>query len=490
MLRRAEQESLKGREDFLRGQWGAARDHFVEAIRLEPDCADYYFNAGICCWSDGLVREAGEFLQAAARIKPTLGAAQAWLGEWYLSQGMIEAALEATARAIELEPRNPEIMRARAWVLAAGDPDAAWEIVLKLVAWTPMTASLARLYGLLAGRFGQRAEALGAVERLLKAGVGPGDASLYFTAAELLDRVGRYDEAFLMAAKGNGLYRGAAYDPAAFEHLTYSQIEYFTRERIGSMPKATVRSDKPVFIVGMPRSGTSLVEQILASHPAVHGAGELDFVHHIWVGMLDMLRSNFGQYPKCLDKLTTEQVDGMAEVYLAPLVAMRPEATRITDKMPLNFLHLGLIASLFPSARIIHCVRDPMDTCLSCFMTYFNYPQPFKHDLAHLGHFYRLYEKLMAHWKSVIDLPMLEVSYEEVVANPEAQSRRMVEFLDLPWDERCLSFHQTKRPCATASVMQVRRRVYNSSVGRWRKYEKHLGPLKTFADCKMHSSAS
>jgi tetratricopeptide (TPR) repeat protein len=491
-LRRSQQEALIGREHFLRGRWGAARDHFLEAIRLEPDCADYYFNAAICCWSDGQVREAGEYLQAAVRIKPSLGAAQAWLGEWYLSQGLTDSALKATAAAIDLEPRNPEFMRARAWVLAAGDPDAAWEIVRKLIARTPMTPSLVRLYGLLAGRFGQETQALAAIERLLKVGPAPAESSLYFTAAELLDRAGRYDEAFSLAAKANGLYGGAPYDPAAFEHLTYPQIDYFTRERVRSMPKATLRSDKPVFIVGMPRSGTSLVEQILASHPAVHGAGELDFIHHIWVGTLDMLRSDFGQYPKCLDNLTTAQVDGMADVYLSPLVAMRPDATRITDKMPQNFLHLGLIASLFPSARIIHCTRDPMDTCLSCFMTHFNYPQPFKHNLAHLGHFYRLYEKLMTHWKAVIDPPLLEVSYEEVIANPEAQSRRMLEFLDVPWNDRCLSFHQTKRPCATASVMQVRRPIYGSSVGRWRHYEKHLGPLKTgletFAGCKMHST--
>jgi tetratricopeptide (TPR) repeat protein len=479
MLRRAQQESLIGREHFLRGRWGEARDHFVEAIRLEPDCADYYFNAGICCWSGGQMREAGEYLQGAVRIKPTLGAVQAWLGEWYLSQGISDAALAATAVAIDLEPRNAEFLRARAWVLAAGDPDAAWEIVQKLVAWTPMTASLARLYGMLAGRFGQEGEALAAIQRLLKGGTTAGESSLYFTAAELLDRAGRYDEAFSLAAKGNELYRGEPYDSAAYEHLTYPQIDYFTGERIRSMPKGTVRSDKPVFIVGMPRSGTSLVEQILASHPAVHGAGELDFIHHVWVGMLDMLGSNFGQYPKCLDNLTTEQVDGMADVYLAPLVAMKPDATRITDKMPQNFLHLGLIASLFPSARIIHCTRDPMDTCLSCFMTHFNHPQPFKRDLGQLGHFYRLYGKLMAHWKAVIELPMLEVSYEEVVANPGEQSRRMVDFLGLPWDESCLTFHQTKRACATASVMQVRRPVYNSSVGRWRHYEKHLGRLKT-----------
>jgi Flp pilus assembly protein TadD len=476
ILRQAQQQSLIGREHFLRGRWGEAREHFAEAIRLEPRCADYYFNAAMCCWSEGQVREAGEYLQGAVRIKPNLGAAQAWLGEWYLSQGMTKEALKSTATAVELEPANPEILRARAWVLAAGDPDGAWDIVSGLIERTPMTASLARLYGMLATRFGQEARALAAIERLLKGGVA--EASLYFIAAELLDRAGRYDEAFSLVVKANGMHQGGAYDKAAFEHLIYPQIEYFTRERIRGMPKATLRNDKPVFIVGMPRSGTSLIEQILASHPEVHGAGELDFIHHVWVGMLGMLGANFSEYPKCLDKLTTEQVDGLADIYLSPLVAMKPDAVRITDKMPLNFLHLGLIAALFPSARIIHCRRDPMDTCLSCSMTHFNYPQPFKHDLGHLGHFYRLYEKLMAHWKAVIDLPMLEVFYEEVVANPEAQSRRMVEFLGLPWNDRCMDFHQSKRPCATASVMQVRRPIYASSVGRWRHYEKHLGPLK------------
>jgi tetratricopeptide (TPR) repeat protein len=480
MLIGAAGEARAGEEQFARGQWADARKHFLEAIRMEPNRADYYFAAAMCDWASGKVEKAGEYLQAAVRLDPGMGSAQAWLGEWYLVQGMIDQALQATAIAMKLAPDNAAFMQSRAWVLeAAGEPDAAWELVKKLIASVRMTPSLARLYGRLAGRYGEQAQALAAINRLLAAGIEPAESSLHFTAAELLDRAGSYDEAFAMAVRANASHQGPSYDPAGQEHWVNLLIQYFTRERIRLLPKATLRSDKPVFIVGVPRAGTSLVEQILASHPAVHGAGELDFVYRLLLlGTLDMLRAEFGAFPGCLDNLTTEQVDGMAHAYLGPFIALKPDAVRITDKMPLNFLHLGLIALFFPEARIIHCRRNPMDTCLSCFLTYFNKGHEFKRSLAHLGHFYRLYERLMAHWKSVIELPMLDVSYEEVVADPEGQSRRMIAFLGLPWDERCLKFHEVKRPCATASVLQVRRPIYNTSVGRWRRYERHLGPLK------------
>jgi hypothetical protein len=294
----------------------------------------------------------------------------------------------------------------------------------------------------------------------------------------LLDRAGRYDEAFAMALRANASHQGPQYNPSWHSHYTDVMIRYFSRSRILSMPKATIRSDKPVFIVGMPRSGTSLVEQILASHPAVHGAGELDFIHRVFLGTLDMLHTDVSEYPACLDNLTESQVDGMAHIYLGPLLAFNPAAKRITDKMPLNFLHLGLIAALFPEARIIHCTRDPMDTCLSCFLTHFNRGHEFKHNLTHLGHFYRQYERLMAHWKSVIDLPILDVCYEQVIANPEAQSHRMVEFLGLPWDDRCLNFHDNQRAVVTASLLQVRKPIYDTSVRRWKRYEPHLAALK------------
>ncbi|MGD0387770.1 MAG: sulfotransferase [Tepidisphaeraceae bacterium] len=478
MLPKALHEARAGQEQFSRGRWAEAREHFLEAIRLEPNRADCHLAAARCQWLSGQVEKAGEYLQAAVRLDPGLAAAQAWLGEWYMSQGIIDAALQASAVAMELAPDDPAFMQSRAWVLAvAGELDAAWELTRKLVSSVQMTPSLARLYGLLAGRYGQQSQALEAINRLLGAGLALDESPLYFTAAALLDRAGRCDEAFAMAVRGNACRPGPRYDPAGQERWINCLIEYFTRQRIRSLPKATLRSDKPVFIVGMPRTGTSLVEQILASHPSVHGAGELDFLYRLLLGTVDMLGAQFSAFPACLDNLATAQVDGMAHVYLGPFIAFRPDAVRIIDKMPLNFLHLGLIALFFPGARIIHCRRDPMDTCLSCFLTHFNRGNEFKHSLAHLGHFYRLYERLMAHWRSVIDLPVLEVSYEEVVAEPEAQSRRMVEFLGLPWDDRCRNFHEVTRPCATASVMQVRRPVYDTSVRRWKNYEKHLAPL-------------
>jgi hypothetical protein len=336
------------------------------------------------------------------------------------------------------------------------------------------------LYARMGRRRGHGGQALALVGRLLERS-GPlprGDeANLRFAAAELLDTSGRYDEAFAQAARGNAL-SAMPHDPAAVTRQFDELIEYFTPERLRCLPRAVYRREKPVFIVGMPRSGTSLLEQIVASHPAVHGAGELDFMPRVYRGTLDMLGAKAGEYPRCLDRLTIGSADGMAQIYLEPLNALAPEAQRIVDKMPLNFMHVGLIALLLPEARVIHCRRDPLDTCLSCYLTPFATPHPYKNDLAHLGSFYGDYRRLMAHWQAVVPLPMLEVNYEEVVADPEGQARRVIEFLGLSWDERCARAHEIRRPVGTASVQQVRAPVYRSSVQRWRNYEGRLEALK------------
>ena len=432
----------------------------------------------ICLWACGQLADAGELLEGAVRLDPQFAPAQAWLGQWYLDRGVIEAALEATKRAMELAPDNATCIQARAWVLeAAGDSDGAWRLVQRLVAAGQMDPSLARLYGRLASRYGQQQQALAVISRMIRGGLDPLEAALNFTAAELLDKSGRYDEAFACATSGHAP-RPATYDPVAQTKIIDRIIEFFTPARLRTLARATNRSEKPVFIVGMPRSGTTLVEQILAAHPAVYGAGELDFVEKVLYGTIGMLRATLEDFPECLDRLTVEQADGMAEIYLQPLAALSPQAQRITDKMPLNFLQLGFISLLLPGARVIHCRRNPMDTCVSCYLTHFNAGHEFTHNLSHLGHFYRQYERLMAHWKKTLDLPILDICYEETIADAEAQSRRMIEFLGLPWDDRCLSFYDSARPVVTASVQQVRRPIYNTSIQRWRHYEKYLGPLK------------
>jgi hypothetical protein len=237
-------------------------------------------------------------------------------------------------------------------------------------------------------------------------------------------------------------------------------------------------SDLPVFIVGMPRSGTSLVEQILDSHPQIHGAGELTDIAKIAESLSACIDSGT-PYPECLGELSTELLDRIAEPHLAKLRQLNASALRITDKMPHNFLYLGLVQKLFPHARVIHVLRHPLDTCVSIFFQEFSSEHAYAYDLRHLAGYYQQYERLMQHWERALRLPMLEVRYEDLVDNQERESRRMLEFLGLPWDRQCLDFFRNKRHVATPSYDQVRQPIYASSVERWRRYDRYLEPLKT-----------
>jgi hypothetical protein len=223
-----------------------------------------------------------------------------------------------------------------------------------------------------------------------------------------------------------------------------------------------------VFVVGMVRSGTSLVEQILASHPQVFGCGELK----------NMSRIAGAFYNACVHGVDAQSVHDLAEEYLRRLGRdCGPEALRVIDKMPHNYLHLGAIAVLFPRARIIHCRRDPMDTCLSAYLQPFN-DVPYATSLEELGFYHGEYERLTEHWRKVLPLRMYEVVYEELVAEPERLSRQIVAFCGLEWDERCLDFHTNTRAVRTMSKLQVRQPMYARSVGRWKRFEVYLGPLR------------
>jgi tetratricopeptide (TPR) repeat protein len=399
---------------------------------------------------------------------------------WYIQQGLLTEGISATAKGIELDPMNGDVVASHALALeASGDMEGAWKILEPLYARGERSHAFVRLFARMGRWRGRQFEAMELVLRSLgdPATPAPCRSELHFSAADLLDSLGRYDEAFAHASRGNALRR-PAYDRQVIHSYVERTIAYFTPRRLAALPKASNRSQKPVFIIGMPRSGTSLVEQILASHPGVHGAGELDVMHRTCLGTVAMLRSSPADYPECLDDLSLNHAKGMADIYLGPVTALNPAALRITDKMPLNGFHLGLISLLLPDAKIIHCRRNAMDTCLSCFMSHFSAGNDFKYDLTDLGQFYRDYQCLMSHWKSVLDLPILEVDYERIVTEPEAQSRRMIEFIGLPWDQRCLRPHETRRPTPTASVQQVRQPIYRSSVERWRRYAKFLQPLQ------------
>jgi hypothetical protein len=224
----------------------------------------------------------------------------------------------------------------------------------------------------------------------------------------------------------------------------------------------------------MPRSGTSLVEQIIASHPVAFGAGELPF----WDEAVTVHSAEVRQ--GMLNEATRQK---LAEAYLRVLANHSTDALHVVDKTPINADFLGVIHSVFPNARIIYMQRDPIDTCLSCYFQQFMTGLNFTLDLSDLAHYYREHQRLMTHWRAALPPgSILDVPYAELVADQETWTRKILEFLGLEWDERCLEFHKIKRSVVTASAWQVRQKIYGNSVDRWRNYEKFIGPLKGLRD--------
>jgi hypothetical protein len=251
-------------------------------------------------------------------------------------------------------------------------------------------------------------------------------------------------------------------------------IRIYTPEALSEPQPGASASEMPVLVAGMMRSGTSLAEQIIASHPAVYGAGELPF----WGDVVRQHEAAIRQ--RLLDEPTRKQ---LAAAYLRVLEARSGGARRVVDKNMFNATHLGAIHSVFPKARIISMRRDPIDTCLSCYFQQFSMSLNFTMALSDLAHYYREHQRLMDHWRTVLPAgSILEVPYSQLVADPERWTRRMLEFLGLEWDARCLDFHKTQRTVATASAWQVRQKMYGSSVQRWRHYTKFIGPLRDLRD--------
>ena len=461
------------------GRHREALGRFREAVRLRPDRAEYHYRLALCAWNVGEPVHVEPHLREAARLAPKSAAVREAMGQWFFEAADVDSALAHSAAALQLAPNDPNVAVSRAIVLeGAGRLQEAWNAIQPLLESGRVSGRLGMVYARLAPAIGKEADALATVQRLIDSPeLGEADkAPLRFGAAALLDRAGRYGEAFDAARLAKHATR-RPYDPTATARRVDQRIRYYTPSKLHALPRAEHRNRRPVFIVGMPRSGTSLVEQILASHPAVYGGGELVALSRV---ANNAARADWAEgeiCPEFLESISVRRANQLAQQYLGAIERLNRSATYVTDKMPLNFLYLGLIALLFPDCHVIHCRRNPMDTCLSCFMTFFANGHEFSHDLTHLGLFYRGYARQMVHWQSALNFPIIEVNYEDVVADAEGQTRRLLALLDLPWDDRCLAFHRTARPVATASSAQVRRPIYASSVGRWKHYEPYLADL-------------
>ncbi len=450
---------------------------YARALELQPDDWRVFANAAIVHLSAGNLEEGAAMLRRLAKERrhPTV----------LLNLALAEQSLGNSAEAarlfdelLALEPDNVDALAGRALQLERlgrgaearkllqGLDEASFRRSMPALALAKIALAHDDEAKSLTNRASGYSEAL-----LVKPTMSVHDqALLHFAQGHLRDRLGDFRAAFDAVSAGNAL-SPVAYDPVATEQRFENLRGFFTKERFAGLARSVVRSERPIFIVGVPRSGTSLVEQILDSHPDVAGAGELVDIQSIEKEI------GAGEAPHRLAELRAEDLDPYAARYLAVLEETNAGAARVTDKLPSNFERLGLIAQLFPGARVVHCVRDPLDTCLSCFFQGFRFRNAYSFSLPHLGHYYAQYTKLMAHWREVLPIPMLDVRYETLVEKPAETIAGMLEFCDLEWDDNCLAFHENPRIVATASVDQVRQPIYTNSIGRAARYSQHLKPL-------------
>jgi len=464
----------------IRKEMGAeeeALDLFRRAAEAVPQSRGILTNYGVALRDLDRAEDAVAVFERLARLSPDDATPLALTADCRRRQGRLQEAAGLYAQALAKDPDNgPAHYNLALTLIPLGELAAAREALGETLRRHPDRAGAHRNLALISDH-GPGDPAIAAMERLL---ANPATDSeqrqqLYFGLGKAYDDCGEPDRAFHAFAEANRLRRAEFdYDMGLDEAWVERLIDVFDSAFLEQFRDQGDPTEAPVFIVGMPRSGTSLVEQILASHPAVLGAGELPDIRLL-------SRRHDGPdatFPDTLAGLRLYDRRRLAKAYLKRLGRDRQVETRITDKMPDNFFWLGFIHVLLPNARIIHCRRDPVDTCLSCFKARFDRGQFFAYDLTDLGRFYRLYRRLMDHWRHVLPAAaMIEVDYETLVADPEPASRAMIDFLGLDWDDACLTPERTARAVHTASAAQIRQPIYGHAVGRWRRYAGHLGPL-------------
>jgi tetratricopeptide (TPR) repeat protein len=453
-----------------------------QALSIEARSAKIHLHLGSLLIEQKQVEEASTAAQAALALDSDNHDTLNLMGRIAFERGALDEALALHQRALALNPDLADACNNMGNVLKElGRLDEARAAYRRALALDPaMSGAYVNLAD--ATTFAPDEPLLAAMETL----AGRQDLTstdrmqLHFALGKAYGDLAQHEASFAHLLRGNALKRAVTrYDEAAALGL-FDRIEaVLSAERLAGMAGHGDRSQAPIFVLGMPRSGTTLVEQILASHPLVHGAGELDAFDAV-VRTVHGPDGAILPYPDFVPALDATAIRAIGSRYVERLRALAPETPYVTDKMPSNFFFVGLIHLALPRARIIHVMRDPVDTCVSCFSKLFSAAQDHTYDLAELGRYYARYARLMAHWRRVLPPDrMLEVRYEDVVADLDGETRRIIAHCGLDWDPRCLAFHRTERPVRTASATQVRRPIYRSAVGRWRVYAPYLAPLLT-----------
>lgn len=455
------------------GRYKEAQGFLNQAIKIEPDFPDAYNNLGNALLVKGAHAQAEGYFRHALKLNPRFVEARINLGLTLAFLSRLRDAKAHFRKVLKAEPRSADAFFGMALVAKTeGSFDEADTLLGRALQINPkMPNALASVAGLRKmtssdGTWLERAEGIAA------GGIAAIDESeLRFAIGKYCDDVGDFKRAFENYKRANDLLKPIAepYDRDERKRFVDGMIHGYTTEVVARVDGAANASMKPVFVIGMPRSGTSLVEQIISSHPFAKGAGELDF----WV-----VAAHEHEAALQGGSLADPTKSKLAAAYLQILGANSGDARRVVDKAPVNSDYLGMIHSVFPNARIIYMQRDPVDTCLSCYFQKFALSLNYTLELSDLADYYRQHERLMAHWRAVLPPgTILDVPYEGLVADQQGWTRRVLEFLGLEWDEHVLEFHKTDRPVVTGSFWQVRQKIYTNSVDRWRNYEKFIQPL-------------
>ncbi|MHB8477226.1 MAG: sulfotransferase [Steroidobacteraceae bacterium] len=411
---------------------------YAAGLELAPDHAALHTAHAMAERALGRLADAEASTRRSLALRPGAADTLALLGSLAIDHGRFEEAEDLLRKALAIDPELPEALSSLMTVRKMRAADAPWR---------------------------------DAAERALARGLAAAHAiNLHHALGKYYDDIDDRAAAFEHHRLGNELARRSRgrYDRAGMARGVTRTLAAFDRNALAALAAGGTASELPVLIVGMPRSGTSLTEQILASHPEVHGAGELLY----WILAADTERAAAaGQRAATIAEL--------GRAYLKGLATQAPGASRVVDKLPVNFKNIGLIHAALPGARFIHVERNALDTCLSIYFQGFSAAHSYATDFGDLAHYYHEYRRLMAHWRGVLPPhTLLDVRYEDLVDDPEGRSRRMLAHIGLPWDPRCLEFHRTHRPVLTASNWQVRQPISKGSVDRWRRYERFIGPLR------------
>jgi tetratricopeptide (TPR) repeat protein len=460
-------------------QFDKAMTAYQKAIELRPEYVEAHLGLSRIYMENENPADAEQMVKRALELDPDKADAHSMLGGIYNEMAYLDKADECYNNAINLDPESISAYLGKGHMhMEGGDFDIAEKCFTRALELEPDTLAIRFAFTQL-GKVREDSEHFKVLRELKDVAALRGTEAInyFYAMGKCHDDTGNHKQAFEYYLQGAKLKRETVgYDPDANTSLTGSIASVFTREWIAGLSNGGNPSNVPIFILGMPRSGTTLTEQIIASHPDVYGAGELRDLKDIAARLISPAGKD---YPRNLGGLNLQGLKLLGDEYSRRITERAPDSPHVTDKMPGNFQLVGLIHLILPNARIIHVMRNPLDTCISGFTRLFRNNQNQSYDLYEQGRFYQDYHRLMQHWRDVLpEGAFYEVQYEDLVQDNENQVRRLIDFCDLKWDDACLQSHKTKRTVRTASITQVRQPIYTSSLERWRRYEQFLGPLK------------